>query len=59
NHPWRGKAKSEVAKAYFAELPKRFEEEAKNAARLTGWPIERVRAKQAAYKEETGKNPDE
>lgn len=58
NHPWRGKAKNEAAKAYFAALPKRLEEEAKNAARLTGWPIERIRAKQAAYKD-TSKNPDE
>lgn len=58
NHPWRGKAKTEHAKAYFAELPKRLEEEAKTAARLTGWPIERIRAKQAAYKD-TSKNPDE
>ena len=58
NHPWRGKAKNEAARAYFAALPKRLEEEAKNAARLTGWPIERIRAKQAAYKD-TSKNPDE
>jgi hypothetical protein len=58
NHPWRGKAKTEHAKAYFAELPKRLEEEAKTAARLTGWKIERIREKQAAYTE-TGKNPDE
>jgi hypothetical protein len=58
HHPWRGKAKTEEGRAYFAGLPKRFEEEAKTAARLTGWPIERIRAKQSAYKD-TSKNPDE
>ncbi|MDP1588121.1 MAG: DUF2330 domain-containing protein [Prosthecobacter sp.] len=57
-HPWRGKAKNEEGRAYFAGLPKRFEEEAKTTAKLTGWPIERIRAKQAAYKE-PAKNPDE
>ncbi len=51
NHPWRGKPKTEAAKAYFKELPKRFEEEAKTTASLTGWPIEQIREKQAAYKE--------
>jgi len=57
-HPWRGKSKTEEGRAYFAGLPKRLEEEAKTAAKLTGWPIERIRAKQAAYKD-TSKNPDE
>jgi len=56
NHPWRGKAKNEQGRAYFAALPKRLEEEAKTAARLTGWPIERIRTKQAAYKD-TSKEP--
>lgn len=57
-HSWRGKAKTDAAKAYFKTLPKRFEEEAQTTARLTGWPIERIRAKQAAYKD-TSKEPDE
>jgi hypothetical protein len=39
-------------------LPKRFEEEAQTTARLTGWPIERIRDKQAAYKD-TSKEPQE
>lgn len=55
-HPWRGKAKNEQGKAYFAALPKRFEEEAQTTAKLTGWPIERIRAKQAGYKD-TSKEP--
>jgi len=58
NHPWRGKATNERGKAYFAELPKRLEEEAQTAAKLTGWPIERIRAKQASYKD-TSKEPKE
>lgn len=53
NHPWRGKARNEAGRAYFAELPKRLEEEAKTAARLTGWNIERIREKQAAYKDDS------
>jgi len=55
-HPWRGKAKTEAAKDYLKELPKRLAEEAETTARLTGWPIERIRAKQAAYKD-TSKEP--
>lgn len=51
NHPWRGKPITEEAKAYFKALPKRFAEEAETAARLTGWPIEGIRTKQAASKE--------
>lgn len=58
NHPWRGEARTEFARRYLATLPGRREEEAKTTARLTGWPIERIRAKQAAYKD-TSKNPDE
>lgn len=57
-HPWRGKAKTDYAREYLAGLPKRFEEEAQTAASLTGWPIERIRAKQAAYKD-TSKGPKE
>ena len=55
-HPWRGKTKTDAAKAYFKELPKRLAEEAETTARLTGWPIERIQAKQAAYKD-TSKEP--
>lgn len=58
NHPWRGKAKTEKAKAYFKQLPKRYEEEATTTASLTGWPIEQIRARQAAYKD-TSKEPKE
>ncbi|MDI1314723.1 DUF2330 domain-containing protein [Prosthecobacter sp.] len=58
NHPWRGNSKTEAAKAYFKGLPKRFEDEATTTASLTGWPMERVRAKQASYKD-TSKEPKE
>ncbi len=58
NHPWRGKVKTDYARKYLATLPGRFEEEAKTAARLTGWPIERIRVKQEGYKD-TSKKPDE
>lgn len=57
-HPWRGKARTDEAREYLARLPKRLEEEAQTTARLTGWPIERIRAKQAAYKD-TSKEPKE
>ncbi len=57
-HPWRGKAKTDYAREYLAERPNRLDEEAKTAARLTGWPIERIRGKQAGYKD-TSKKPDE
>jgi hypothetical protein len=55
-HPWRGESKTEEAREYFAGLPKRREAEAQTTARLTGWPIERIRSKQAAYKD-TSKEP--
>lgn len=58
NHPWRGKSKTEAAKAYYQRLRERLEEEATTTANLTGWPIERIRAKQAAYKD-TSKEPQE
>lgn len=55
-HPWRGEARTEFARRYLATLPGRAEEEAKTTARLTGWPMERIRAKQASYKD-TSKEP--
>lgn len=55
-HPWRGTSKTKAARAYFKELSERQEEEATTTASLTGWPIERIRAKQATYKD-TSKEP--
>jgi hypothetical protein len=51
NHPWRNNSKTAHALNYFAELPKRQEKWAQNLARLTGWKIEEIRAKQAAFHE--------
>jgi hypothetical protein len=45
NHPFRGEATCDAAKQYRAELPKRFEQEAQNLARLTGWDIDDIRGK--------------
>lgn len=45
NHPFKGEAKCEAGKQYRAELPKRFEQEAQNLARLTGWDIDDIRDK--------------
>lgn len=51
HHPWRGQSNTDRAKEYFAALPKRKETWAQNLARLTGWKIEGIREKQAAYVE--------
>jgi hypothetical protein len=56
HHPWTGKSKSEAAKAYFAELPKRREKEAQTLAGLTGWEIGGIREKQASYKDKSKRN---
>lgn len=44
-HPWKGDDRCEAALQYRRELPRRFEQEAQNLARLTGWPIEEIRRK--------------
>jgi hypothetical protein len=46
--PWRGEPRCEAARDYLKALPARFEEEAGNLARLTGWPIAEIRAKMEA-----------
>ena len=45
NHPWSKEASCEVGQNYFRELPKRFEKEAQNLAKLTGWDIASIREK--------------
>lgn len=57
-HPWRGKAQCDAAEKYLAELPKTREEQAKNLAKLTGWDIDGIREKVAAYRD-TAKPPQE
>jgi hypothetical protein len=48
-HPWRGKITNERGRQYVKALPARIEQENQNLARLTGWPIEEIRAKVAKY----------
>jgi hypothetical protein len=48
-HPWQGDgAQCEAAQQYVASLPQRFETEAQNLTRLTGWDIATVREKMAS-----------
>ncbi len=42
-HPYKGDATCEAAEDYRASLPKRFNEEAKTLANLTGWDIDDIR----------------
>jgi hypothetical protein len=55
-HPWKGESTCESAVAYRRELPKRYAEEAKTLAALTGWDVNTIRGKMnlkaAAGKEE-------
>ncbi len=44
-HPWEGRDRCPEAEQYRRELPRRFEEEAKNLAALTGWDIDEIRRK--------------
>ncbi len=48
NQPFTGAMKCEQAKTYKRSLVKRFDEEAKNLAQLTGWNIQTIRRKQPA-----------
>jgi hypothetical protein len=47
-HPWTGEPRCDVARRYRESLPARAEQEAKNLAALTGWPIEQIRQKVGA-----------
>ena len=44
-HPYKGDAACEAAEQYRAGLPERYEAEAQNLARLTGWDIDDIRDK--------------
>jgi len=48
NHPWKGAMSCEAGAKYRAELPKRFEQEARNLVDLTGWPLADVLAEMEA-----------
>ncbi len=48
-HPWKGeRSQCQAAAQYFASLPQRFEAEAQNLARLTGWDVAAIRDKMSA-----------
>ncbi|MDH3601788.1 MAG: DUF2330 domain-containing protein [Candidatus Tectomicrobia bacterium] len=48
-HPWKGnRAACSEAEQYFADLPKRFESEAANLSKLTGWELSTIREKMVA-----------
>jgi hypothetical protein len=42
-HPWKGEAKCPEAERYREALPRRFEQEARSLASLTGWDISEIR----------------
>lgn len=44
-HAWKGEPQCDQARRYLADLPKRYEEEAKTLANLTGWDLEKIREK--------------
>ncbi len=44
-HPFNGKLECSAGKTYKASLPRRFEQEAQNLARLTNWKIDDIRQK--------------
>jgi hypothetical protein len=46
NHPFTGEMKCDQAKDYKRNLVKRFDKEAQNLARLTGWNVQEIRRKQ-------------
>jgi len=48
-HPWRGPITNERGRQYVKTLPARIEQENQNLAKMTGWPIEDIRAKVAKY----------
>jgi hypothetical protein len=45
NHPWQGTENCQAAIEYKKNLKARFEQEAQNLAKLTGWDINSIRAK--------------
>lgn len=46
NHPFTGELQCDQAKTYKRSLVQRFDQEAKNLAKLTGWDIQSIRRKQ-------------
>jgi len=54
-HAWRGSANCPAAEAYRRSLPERYAQEARDLARITGWPQDEIRARMAATGEEAAK----
>lgn len=48
HHAWKGSARCAAAEAYRRALPERYAQEARDLARITGWPDEEIRARMAA-----------
>ena len=44
-HPYKGEASCDAANTYYKGLEKRFEKEATNLAKLTGWDVNDIRRK--------------
>ena len=42
HHPWKGAPACEAAQRYRSSLPTRFQQEARNLAELTGWPLKDI-----------------
>lgn len=44
-HAWKGEARCDAAQRYYESLRVRTEQEVRNLASLTGWPVEEIRRK--------------
>ncbi|MEA3207193.1 MAG: hypothetical protein QOE70_250 [Chthoniobacter sp.] len=44
-HPWHGEPTCDAAKRYLEQLPERLDKEAQSLASLTGWDIDKIRAR--------------
>lgn len=58
-HPWTGTERCDAAKTYKASLPKRYDEQARNLARLTGWRLDEIRSKMNIPKVVAGEEEEE
>jgi len=56
-HPWKGKATCAAAAAYRRDLRQRLDKQARTLASLTGWDVNRVRAKMSL--KAAGPKPDD
>jgi len=58
-HPWTGTERCDAAKTYKASLPKRYDEQARNLAKLTGWRLDEIRSKMNIPKVVAGEEEEE